>query len=48
MKIKDEGKKSFNVKMLGDENYESLELPSKKLRTFMKTDYAALISYYEE
>lgn len=45
-KLKDENKKSFNIKFTRDE-YEYLELPSKKLRTFMKTDYSALIDYYK-
>lgn len=28
------------------DDYECLELPSKKLRTFMETDYSYLINYY--
>ena len=47
-KLKKDEKKSFNVKMVGDPTYESLVLPSKKLRTFMETDYSALIDYYKE
>lgn len=47
-KIKAEGKKSFNVKMLDDPEYECLEIPVKKLRTFLKGDYSALIDYYKE
>lgn len=47
-KLKKEDKKSFNVKLVGNEEYESLVLPSKKLRTFMETDYSALIDYYKE
>ena len=46
MKLKAEDKKSFNIKMLDE--YECLDLPSKKLRTFMNTDYSALIDYYKE
>lgn len=45
-KLKNEDKKSFNIKMLGDNNYESLEIPSKKLRTFMNSDYGELVRYY--
>ena len=48
MKLKLEDKKSFNIKMVGDPEYESLVLPSKKLRSFMNTDYSALIDYYKE
>lgn len=47
-KLKKEEKKSFNVKLVGNEEYESLVLPSKKLRTFMETDYSALVDYYKE
>ena len=43
-RLKQEDKKSFNIKMVDD--YECLELPSKKLRTFMETDYSYLINYY--
>ena len=46
MRLKEENKKSFNIKMIGE--YECLELPSKKLRSFMSTDYSALIDYYKE
>ena len=45
MKLKSEDKKSFNIK--DKDKYECLELPSKKLRTFMNTDYSALIDYYK-
>ena len=45
-KIKKEGLKSYNIrKMLGDENYPVFEIPSYKLRTFMKSDYSELINY---
>jgi len=46
MQLKAEDKKSFNIKDI--DKYECLELPSKKLRTFMNTDYSALIEYYKE
>lgn len=45
-KLRDEGKKSFNIKYLCDDSYECLELPSKKLRTFMDTNYISLVEYY--
>ena len=47
-KIRNEGKKSYNIKMLDNPEYESLEIPSKKLRTFMTSDYSKLINYYKE
>jgi hypothetical protein len=47
-KIKLEDKKSFNIKMVDDPEYECLVLPSKKLRTFMETDYSKLLDYYKE
>lgn len=40
-----EGKKSFNIKMLDDHNYKCYNIPSKKLRTFMNTDYLELVRY---
>lgn len=46
-KLKLEDKKSFNIKYVEDSNYETLEIPSKKLRTFMESDYSTLIEYYK-
>ena len=34
--------------MIDDPSYECLVLPSKKKRTFMDTDYSALVKYYED
>ena len=45
-RLKQEDKKSFNIKMIGE--YECLELPSVKMRTFMTTDYSKLVEYYKE
>lgn len=48
-KIKGEGLKSFNIrKMVDPADYFFLEIPSYKMRTFMKSDYNALIKYYCE
>jgi len=44
-KLKQNNKKSFNIGLVGT-NYECLELPSRKLRTFMETDYGYLVNYY--
>lgn len=46
-KLKEDGKKSFNVKMVGDSNYPSIKLPSVKRRTFYDTDYSALMDLPE-
>ena len=45
-KIKEEGKKSFNIKMVGE--YDCIELPNKKKRVYMETDYTALMDYSKE
>ena len=47
-KLRKEDKKSFNIKLVGNPEYESLVLPSKKKRKFLDTDYSALIDYYKE
>lgn len=45
-KIQKEGLKSYNIrKMLDNDNYPVLEIPSYKLRTFMKSNYSELINY---
>ena len=46
-KIKNEGKKSFNIKMVGSD-YECFDITSKKKRVYMDTDYKELYNYYEE
>lgn len=42
-----EGKKSFNIKYLENDEYEYYVIPSVKLRKFMKSDYSKLIEYCE-
>lgn len=44
-KIKNEGLKSFNINKMSKDNYFYLEIPSKKLRTFMKSDYSSFVNY---
>ena len=39
--IKD-GKKSFNIKMVGDDTYPSIVIPSIKKRVFMDSNYSCL------
>ena len=38
MKLKSEDKKSFNIKYLGNPDYESVIIPTKKLRTVLDGD----------
>jgi penicillin-binding protein-related factor A (putative recombinase) len=40
IKLKEDEKKSFNIKMLGDSKYFSLEIPGKIKRLFIDTDYS--------
>ena len=47
MKIKEEGLKSFNINKMSPENYFFLSIPSKKLRTFMDSNYLWLTNYYK-
>lgn len=42
VKLKEDGKKSYNIKMLGDPTYPAYEIPSKKLVKFMESDYSIL------
>lgn len=46
-KLKTEDKKSFNIKMLDNPDYPCFEIPSKKKRVFLETDYSALIEQCE-
>ena len=41
-KLKDDGKKSFNISMVGDADYFSLEIPGIVKRTFIDSDYTVL------
>lgn len=42
IKLKEDEKKSFNIKMLGNEDYFSLEIPGKVKRLFIDSDYSVL------
>lgn len=42
-RIKDLGYKSINVKMIGDTNFQVIEIPSRLKRTFLTSDYGILI-----
>ena len=41
-KLKQDGKKSVNVKMLNDDTYRIIVIPSTKKRVFMDSDYTIL------
>lgn len=41
-KMIEDGKKSFNVKMLEDKSYNIYEIPSVKKRVFLDSDYSIL------
>lgn len=43
-KIKEEGLKSFNVKMIGNEAYPSVVIPSVKKKVFYDSDYSVLLN----
>ena len=42
-KMVKDGKKSIGLKMLEEKSYNIIEIPSKKLRTFMESDYRYLV-----
>ena len=42
VKLKEDDKKSFNIKMLESEEYFSLEIPGKAKRLFIDSDYSIL------
>lgn len=47
-KMHEDGKKSINIKMLEDNVYNIIEIPSVKKRTFMESDYSVLLQLGEE
>lgn len=48
LRIKADGNKSISLKMLDDKLYNIIEIPSKKLRTFLESDYTILIDKVKE
>lgn len=46
-KMKQEGKKSINITKIDNEGYRFIEIPSKKLRVFMKSNYSVLLNTEE-
>lgn len=47
-KMKKDGKKSINVKMLDENVYYMVEIPSKKKKVFLDSDYSILMNIKEE
>lgn len=43
-RLREEGYKSINIKMLGDPNYKIYEIPSVKKRLFLDSDYTILMN----
>lgn len=46
-KLIEDGKKSVNIKMLNEGMYRIIEIPSKKKRVFMDSDYSVLMNLEE-
>lgn len=46
-KMKQDGKKSINITKIDNEGYRFIEIPSKKLRVFMKSNYSVLLNTEE-
>lgn len=45
IRLKEENYKSINVKMIGDEKFNILEIPSKEKRVYLESDYSCLIEW---
>jgi penicillin-binding protein-related factor A (putative recombinase) len=43
-KLKNDNKKSINIKMLDENLYYLIDIPSKKLRIFLDSDYSVLLN----
>lgn len=43
-RIKEDGNKSINIKMLDGNLYDLLEIPSKKKKVFLDSDYSVLLN----
>lgn len=46
-KLIQDGKKSFNIKMLEDQTYPHVVIPSEKRRVFLDSDYSCLANLEE-
>ena len=47
VKMKDDGKKSVNIRTIDTDGYDYLEIPSVQKRVFMDSDYSVLLSLPE-
>lgn len=45
IRLKEEGYKSINIKMLNDEKYKIIDIPSKEKRVYLESDYSCLIEW---
>ena len=45
--LKEDNKKSINVKMLDSEEYRIINIPSRKKRIFLDSDYSILLDLHE-
>jgi hypothetical protein len=41
--MKEDGKKSVNIKMLSEDSYRILKIPTEKKRVFLEGDYSILM-----
>lgn len=48
IRMKKDGEKSIKLSKLDNKNYKFIEIPSKKLRTFMESDYTVLTDDFLE
>lgn len=46
-KMKEDGKKSINIKMLNTSDYKIIQIPSEKKRVFLDSDYTILMTLEE-
>ena len=47
-KMKQDGKKSVNIRTIDAEGYEFIDIPSAKKRVFMDSDYSVMLDLPEE
>lgn len=47
-KMKEDGHKSFNIKMLDKMDYKIIKIPSIKKRVFLESDYSVLADINQE
>lgn len=45
-KMKEDGCKSFNIKMLSENKYDIIDIPSTKKRVYMNSDYSIILTQF--